>query len=715
MGDLFTTDVGDEILNKLYVTGFFSDIKLESQSNTLIIAVQERPIIANLIIKGDHAFDHELLLKALNTNHLAEGKIFDKSTLDQAILNLKSEYYNKGLYSIKITTKIVQLARNRVAVNVLIDEGDNAKIKSIKFIGNKHYTFRQLKNQMFLNTSNILSFWYKDDQYSNDKLSSDFDAIRALYLNNGYIDFKIISSQVQLSYDKQDVYLTINLSEGNQYRFGDIKISGDLKDVPANMLNSKLNIISKNTIVNQSILNSLIEELKGILGNYGYAFATITPVPDIDTKKHMVSYSLLINLDKKVYVRKININGNEKTRDVVVRRELRQNEASVYDASKIKRSKERLNQTAYYKNVDISLEPVANANNLVDLNLKVEENTTGAMKFGAGYAQGQGVLLDASISQANLFGSGKALALNASTSAISQSIGLSYTDPYALINGTSLGYDLYSTKYMPSYTNISSYNTQTIGARVRTSVPVTEYDKINFSLGFEANQITITGSDQPERFVSFVNRYGNNVNSIPLSIAWNRNTTDNYVWPNNGAIFNESFDMAAPFVGPQWYRFTLQNTWFKSLVGDLVWKINTQVGYINPYGDNGSVPFYNNYFMGGMLALRGYGINSVGVKDTDGSALGGTRQLLLTNDLLFPMPGIKDDRLVRLGLFYDIGSLWGGNGQLSGPLDELRASYGAEIIWMSPLGPIKASYGLPMFHKQQDTLQAFQFIFGLSF
>ena len=714
VGESVTEDTVDNIITKLYQTGFFKDVRVEEQDNVLIIDIVERPIISELTISGDKAFDHDILTKSLKDNGLAEGKIFDQSVIDEAILGLRSEYYNRGMYNVTITPTIIPLERNRVSVSIKINEGDPAKIVSILFVGNKAFSSAILNDEMYLNTGNWLSWWHKDNEYSSDKLSADVEKIRSYYLNRGYVNFKINFMQVQLTPDKKSVYITINLSEGDKYTIKDLKLAGDAKNVPLAEL-EPLILLKSGKVADQSLVTKTSENLKTQLGHYGYAFANVNPVPEFDDKEKTVSYTFFMDTGKKIYVRQINISGNNKTRDVVIRRELRQQENALYDSSAIKRSKDRINILGYFKSADIVPIAVPEIGDDVDLNVKVEETNTGSINFGVGYAQGQGVLLNGSISQSNLFGSGKSASLSASTSQLNQSISLSFTDPYYKPNGTSLGYDLYDNGYSPDQAGISPYSTQTLGGRVRLGVPVSEFDKINFSTGFENNQINLSSTNVPLRFVQFTNQYGSSVNDIPVSVGWVRNTTDSTLWPTTGALYNQTLDATMPYVGAQYYRFTSDNTWFTPLWStDYVWRSNAKFGTINAY--NGStVPFYQNYFLGGINSIRGYYIGTLGPKDTDGSSLGGTNELVWTNDILFPMPGLKDQHLVRLGVFYDMGSLWGGNSFGLTPQQSFRGSYGAALTWISPLGPIKLSYALPMFSQPNDDLQPFQFQLGTSF
>lgn len=714
VGDTLSPSQTDEIIHRLYNTGFFEDVRVEEQGSTLIVDVQERPVISKLEMTGTSEFDDKELLKSLKNNGLATGLIFDQSILDNAVLSIKTEYYNRGMYSVIITPVVTQLERNRVNINIKISEGSIAKIGGINFTGNKIYSNRELRSQIYLTTGNWMSWWYKDNQYSSDKLAGDLETIRSFYLNNGYIDFRLNSVQVQLTPDRKQIYITGNIFEGEQYRFKSVKLAGDYKDIPPNVL-APLITVKPNQIINQQVLNKNIETIKNTMGNYGYAFANVNPIPEVDIKTHTVAYTLFIDPGKKIYIRNINISGNDKTRDVVVRRELRQQEAALYNSQAIKRSKDRLDVLGYFKSTDVTTAPVSGVNDQVDMNVKVVENNTGSINFGVGYAQGQGVILNGGITQSNLFGSGKSASLNASTSALNQSISLSFTDPYYLANGTSLGYDIYDTAYTPGNIGISPYSTSTIGARIRTSVPVSEFDRINMSIGFENNQISINNATAPLRFIQFTNQYGDSVNAIPLTVSWARNTTDSSLWPTQGANYSQTVTATAPGVGAQYYKFDSVDAWYFPLSDDFTWKTNGELALVNSYGTNSQVPFYQNFLEGGPGSIRGYYIGSLGPKDTDGSSIGGTRWAMLSNNLMFPLPGVKDEKSVRMSVFYDMGTLFGGS-----PFDltaeqMFRASYGVGLLWISPMGPIQLSYAVPLFSQPNDTVQSFQFTMGQMF
>lgn len=714
VGEEINDEIADDIITNLYKTGFFKDVRLEKNNDILVITVFERPIISEITVTGDHEFDHDKLMEALKNNGLLSGKIFDQSTLDQAVLLLKSEYYNRGLYSVEVKSTVVGLIRNRVTININIIENSHAKIASIEFTGNKTFSNSNLLGVMELTSSTIFSWWNHNNQYSSDKLSLDLEKIRSLYFDKGYINFKINSVQIQLSSNKNYIYITINVKEGAQYKIGGISIKGELKDVPRNQVESLITV-KNGQIANLIEINKNIDDIKRKLGDYAYANATISIIPEIREINHLVFYTLFIDIGKKLYIRNINIIGNDKTRDTIIRRELRQVERSLYSSSKIERSKERLGLLGAFKNVEITQIPVSGVNNQIDLNLKVEEEKTASIRLGLGYTQGTGVSVYGALSENNLFGSGKALAFNANTSLLNQNMTLSFTDPYFLLNGTSLGYDLYYNNYTPNKANISPYSTQTLGFITRTGIPVSEYDTINFSAEYANNQINLNALNVPFRFIQFKSVYGGNVNEVPVSVSWKRDTTDSALWPTYGAKFEERFSISLPTIGPQYYQFTSKNSWYLSLTKNFTYKFNATLGIINPYGNTNFTPYYKNFYAGGITTLPGFYMGSLGPRDTDNSFMGGTREVLIENDILFPMPIIKDSKAVRLGIFFDMGSVWGGGNFNLTPEQMFRASVGIGAGWVSPLGVIRFSYAKPLFTQPNDILEPFQFTFGTNF
>jgi outer membrane protein insertion porin family len=714
VGNNFNSQSSDEIIHNLYDTGFFDNISIQFISSILTITVQEKPIIDNVKLIGEKEFDDEKLLKSLKMNGLSSGQIFDRSILDNAIKALRSEYINRGFYGIKIDGVVNDLPRNRVQITINFTEGNVAKIEQINFVGNSHFSMGKLKSLMFLSTGNALSFWYKDNQYANDKLNGDLEKIRSFYLNNGFLDFKINSVQVQLNLSKTAVIITANVTEGHQYFFDKVEIAGDTRDVSKADL-QKLISIEPGELFNESVLNNDIEEIKTELGNHGYAFAAVQVKQEIIAKDR-VKIILFIDTNKKIYVNQINISGNDKTRDTVIRREIRQKEVALYNATDIKKSKQKLDSTGYFKNTSIVTKPVPSSTDKIDLDVKVEENTGGTVTAGVGFQQGTQIIVNANLAQRNIFGSGKDVNLSAQASYVSQDVSASYVDPYFLANGTSLGYDLYYDRQSPNTVGISPYTSQTVGVRVSTGIPVAEYDKINTGLTIQSNLVAFKGNVIPLRFTEFTDIYGDQINQLIYSIGWKNNSLDNPNWPRNGALFSDNLDVSIPVMGAEYYKFLSNNTWFYSpsnqYLSALTWKVNGQIGFLNPYGSSPLVPFYQNFFEGGINSLRGYFLGTLGPKDIDGQSAGGTRWLGLTNDLMAPFPFVTE-KTVRVNAFFDMGTVWGGsiNYNLT-PAQEFRASYGAGIVWLSPLGSIRLSYAIPLFAEHNDRVERFQFAFG---
>ncbi len=713
VGNKFDSNISDEIIHSLYDTGFFDNIELQFKNSILTINIKEKPVIDNIKLVGEKEFDDEKLLKSLKMNGLSSGQIFDRAILDNAVKALRSEYVNRGFYAIKIDGAVTNLPRNRVQIVISFEEGKIAKIDQINFIGNKQFSTRQLKSFMFLNTGNLLSFWYKDNQYANDKLNGDLEKIRSYYLNNGFLDFKINSVQVQLNLDKTSVIITVNIVEGHQYFFDKVEIAGETKEVAKSKLQELISV-EPGDLFNESELNNDIEEIKTELGNHGYAFASVQVKQEI-VGKDRVKIVLFIDTGKKVYINQINITGNDKTRDTVIRREIKQKELAIYNATEIKKSKQKLDNIGYFKSTSIVTKPVPNSTDKIDLDVKVEENTGGTVSAGVGFQQGQQIILNGSLAQRNIFGSGKDVNLSAQVSYVSQDVSASYVDPYFLSNGTSLGYDIYYDRQSPNNVGISPYTSETVGLRVKTGIPVAEYDKINTGLTLQSNLVAFKGNVIPLRFTEFTDIYGDQINQLIYSIGWGNNSLDNPNWPRNGALFSDNLDVSVPVMGANYYKFLSNNTWFYSFPGyfsPLTWKINGQIGFLNPYGSSPVVPFYQNFFEGGINSLRGYYLGTLGPKDIDNQSAGGTRWLGVTNDLMLPFPFVTE-KTVRINAFFDMGTLWGGsiNYNLT-PEQEFRASYGAGIVWLSPLGSIKLSYAIPLFAEPTDRKEQFQFAFG---
>lgn len=712
VGDTFSDDKAESAIKALFATGFFADVRIETENNVVIVAIAERPVIAELNINGSKEFDSKQLKKALKDNGLAESRVFDKSVLEQAEQELKRQYYSKGKYSVEINTKVTKLERNRVAVTMDINEGVAARIKQIKVVGAKAFKEGDLLDEFALTDSGWLTWLTRDDQYSKQKLQGDLERLRSYYLNRGYFEFNIDSTQVSISPDKRDVYITVNVSEGEKYTVSDVRFAGDLT-VPEATIKPLAQIKPGDTFTRDKI-NDTVSAITDLLGNSGYAFANVNAVPEVDKEKRQVAFTFFVDPGRRVYVRRINVAGNTRTRDEVIRREMRQMESGWYDNQKIKRSKERLDLLGYFTDVNVETPAVTDTPDQVDVNVSVTEKPTGSVQLGAGFSQDNGFALSASISQSNFFGSGKAVSAGFNTDKVNEFYNLSFTDPYFTVDGSSLGYDIYRKTYDPSQKDRGQYKTKTDGIMLRMGVPVTEFDRINFSAGVERTKIGLF-SDSPKRYVDFVNEYSSSNMSFLASASWARDTRDSALWPTKGSVSKAAAEFALPGGDVQYYRFSVGNQWYFPLSKNLTLMLNGELGMVNSWS-NKKLPFYENFYLGGISSVRGFESGTIGAQDENNNAYGGTRRAVFNAEVLFPFPGMRDDKTLRLSTFFDVGTVFGG--QFNSGLtwrDNLRYSAGLGLSWVSPLGPMRFSFSQPLHKKSSDHLERFQFTLGTSF
>lgn len=712
VGDTFSDDKAEASIKALFATGFFADVRIETEGSVVIVAIAERPVIAELNINGAKEFDSAQLKKALKDNGLAESRVFDQSVLEQAEQELKRQYYSKGKYSVQITTKVTKLERNRVAVAMDIDEGVAARIKQMKIVGAKAFKEGDLLDEFALTDSGWLTWLTRDDQYSKQKLQGDLERLRSYYLNRGYFEFNIDSTQVSISPDKRDVYITVNISEGEKYTVSDVRFAGDLT-VPEATLKPLVQIKPGDTFTRDKV-NDTVTAITDLLGNSGYAFANVNAVPEVDKDKRQVAFTFFVDPGRRVYVRRINVAGNTRTRDEVIRREMRQMESGWYDNQKIKRSKERLDLLGYFTDVNVETPAVTDTPDQVDVNVSVTEKPTGSVQLGAGFSQDNGFALSASISQSNFFGSGKAVSAGFNTDKVNEYYNLSFTDPYFTVDGTSLGYDVYRKTYDPSQKDRGQYTTRTDGVMVRAGVPVTEYDRINFSAGVERTKIGLF-SDSPQRYIDFVNEYSSSNFSLLASASWARDTRDSALWPTKGNVTKTAAEFALPGGDVQYYRFSVGNQWYYPLTKSLTLMLNGELGMVNSWSKK-KLPFYENFYLGGISSVRGFESGSIGAQDENDNAYGGTRRAVFNAEVLFPFPGMRDDKSLRLSTFFDVGTVFGGQFN-SGTnwRDNLRYSTGLGLSWLSPLGPMRFSFAQPLHKKSGDHVERFQFTLGTSF
>lgn len=705
--DTLTEEKAADAVKTLYATGIFKDVRLEADGNVLVVTVVERPAISQIDFSGEKEFDKEKLREALKQIGLAQGRIFDRSLLEKAEQELKTQYLSRGKYAVEITTTVTPLERNRVAINFAISEGEVAKIKQISTVGNKVFTDSDLRDLFVLRTPGLLTWYSKNDQYSKQKLEGDLESLRSNYLNQGYLEFAIDSTQVAIAPDKKDIYITINLTEGEKFTVSDVRLAGELLLPEAEL--RKLIQLKKGDTFSREKLTESTKLITDRLGNEGYAFANVNPVPDIDREKKQVAFTLYVDPGRRVYVRRINISGNTTTRDEVVRREMRQLEGGWYSSDKLKRSKTRIDKLGFFSEVNVDTVNVPGAPDQVDIEVKVVERPTGNLLFGVGYSTAEKVILSGSISQANLFGTGNSLSLQVNSGSINRVYALSFTNPYFTDDGVSLGADIYKRNVDATELNsVTPYKTSTLGTGVRAGVPITEFDTINYGLAVEKTDVEVF-SNSPPQYIDFVNEFGTSNTALIGTAGWQRDGRDSAIYTTSGLMQRVNLELAVPPAELRYYRATYRADWWVPIRRENVLQLTGQIGYAAGYMDK-PLPFYKNFYLGGIGSVRGYETSSIGPKDSAGNALGGPTQLVFNSEYYFPFPGLEKDKSVRLSVFVDAGSV-------SDNFDfgEMRYSAGLAMSWFSPVGPIKISFGKALNKKEGDQTQPFQFSLGTTF
>jgi outer membrane protein insertion porin family len=709
VGDRVTDEKAAAAIKALFATGFFKDVRLEVEGDVLLVMIEERPAIATLDFSGLKAFDKNQVLKINRESGLAEGRIFDRAVLDRAEQELKRQYLSKGLYGVEIKTTVTPLERNRVGISFAIVEGDVSKIRRINIVGAQAFKESDLLEQIELSEGGWLSWYSKDNQYSKPKLTADLETLKSFYLNRGYLEFAVESTQVSITPDKKDIYITIGISEGRKYTVSDVKLAGDLIVPEAEL--RKLIELKPGDVYNGEKLSNSTKKIQERLGNEGYAFANANAAPDIDKEKQTVAFTIFVDPARRVYVRRINIAGNTRTRDEVIRREMRQLEGSYYDGAKITESKKRLDRLDYFKDTSVETPPVAGSPDQIDVNVKVEEKPTGQLLLGAGFSSSDKLVLSTSISQANIFGSGKTVALSVSTGSTNKIYSLSQTDPYFTVDGVSRGFDLYRRDFNAANVNLGDYNTSSYGGGVRFGYPFTPVDTLVFGLAIDRTQYNVA-SDGPQRLLNYVATFGADTVTIPATFNWVRDTRDSALAPRSGRFQNTGFEIGIPGGNVQYAKFNYLQRWYVPLGRYYTLYLRGDLGIGKGFGGK-PLPTFKMYYAGGIGSIRGYNTNSVGPRDTDGSILGGDKRFTGSAEILTPFPGLTKDRSVRLSFFTDAGEVYGSGGGVwvPGP----RFSAGVGINWQSPFGPLSVSYAFPLNKKPGDDIQHLQFTVGTSF
>lgn len=710
VGETMTDEKAAQAIRALFGTGFFRDVRLEVDQNVLVVVVEERPAIASIDFVGMKEFDKEQVKKGLRDVGFQEGRTFDRAQLEQAEQEIKRQYLTRGKYGVVVTTTVTPVERNRVGINFGIDEGEVAKILSISIVGNLVFAEKDLLALFVLRTPGWITWYTKNDQYSRQKLQGDLENLRSYYLNRGYLDFNIESTQVSITPDKRDIYITVNISEGEKYMVSDVKIGGDPIVAPEELY--KLVTIRPGEAFSRERLTATSKRIVDRLGNEGYAFANANAVPDVDRDKRTVAFTFTVDPGRRVYVRRINVTGNTRTRDEVVRRELRQLEGAFYDASMLQLSKQRIDRTGYFAEVEVETPPVTGTTDQVDVMIRVKERPTGAIMLGVGFSSNDQLILQGGISQSNIFGSGNTLSAQLNKGSYSRVLSLSFTQPYYTVDGVSRGFDVYNRANDASVLNLGNYTTDSLGAGVRYGIPISERDTIGLGLSAERTKLELF-SNSPVRMLAFENLYGSEYQFIIGTAGWTRDTRDSVIWTTRGNLQRVTTEVTLPVGTLRYYKVGYENQWFYPLSQTFTLMLRGDIG-VGDGLDDKDLPFFKNYYAGGVTSVRGYNTSSLGPRDpNDDSIIGGSRRLVGNAELLFPMPGSGLDRSVRLSVFLDGGQVFGPQQKIS--LDDLRYAVGLGVGWNSPVGPLKFSVARPLNSKEFDNVQRLQFTLGQAF
>jgi outer membrane protein insertion porin family len=705
VGDTIDEQKAQAALRALYATGFFQDVRLEAENEVLVVFVRERPAIAQIDFSGMREFDPDNIRKALRELGMAEGRIFDRSALENAEKEIKRQYLSRGLYGAEVQTTVTPLERNRVGINIAVTEGETAKIRGINIVGSAAFKEEELLGQFVLRTPGWLTWYTKHDRYSRERLAADLETLRSFYQNSGYLDFGVDSTQVSITPDRSGIYITVNIHEGEKYTVSQVQLSGQML-VPREEL-EKLIQLKPGDVFSRERLAASTRAIADRLGNEGYAFANANAIPELDKEKRSVAFNIVIDPGRRVYVRRIDVSGNTKTRDEVVRREMRQLEGAFYDASKIQLSRRRIDRTQYFSEVGVETQPVEGSPDQVDVVFNVKEKPTGAVLLGVGFSSTEDIALSASLTQSNVFGTGKFLSLNVNSGRVNTVYSVSYLDPYYTVDGVSRGFDVYKRKTDATSLDVSPYVTDAVGGGVKFGYPVSEVVTFDFGVNLESVELT-TFANSPLQYLNFVNQFGNQYAYGAATAGIARDTRDSLIRVTSGTYLRASTEVAGGDL--QYYRLGYQHQWYYPLTRDLTFSLGGELGYAAGYADR-PLPFFKNFFVGGPNSVRGYRSFSLGPRDVLGNATGGNRKLTGSAEILFPMPGAKRDPSLRLAAFVDAGQVYVNKYEPS----DLRYSTGLSLFWSSPLGPLRLSFAYPLNAESGDRIQRLQFTFGYGF
>ncbi len=768
-GDLLTSSNARSAMRELYRTGFFQDIELSREGDILVITVLERPAIAAVSLSGNKAIKDDDLYRVLHDIGLSEGEVFDRLELDRLQQELVKQYYSQGRYAVKVDTRVTELERNRVRIAIVIDEGDVAKIKHINIVGNETFTDDEIRKEFEANVQPLWKFWSKEGQYSREKLSGDIEKLRSYYLDRGYVDFNVESTQVSISPDKQKIYITANVVEGDVYGVDDVQLTGDLVIDEGTL--RRLILVQPGEIFSRKKVEQSVENITGILANIGYAFANVNPITDVDRDNRLVSLNFFVDPGKRVYIRRIEFVGNSKTKDEVLRREMRQMEGAWFSQAAIDRSRVRMQRLTYFESVEVETPAVPGTDDQVDVIVTVTERPAGSFTVGLGYSQVQGLIASLSVQQDNFIGSGKRLGLGISHSSIINSINLSFDNPYWTDDGVSRGFYARYQEFDQGAANISTFTSSEWALGVNFGIPVTEVDYIRSGGGYRNSQLNIGRFTPctPEEAASgvcneleFVLRPrlgdplshsldfdGNGIltpderefDVFDWTLSWSRDSRNHFLNPTRGSAQSLTLQMALPGSSREYYKIYYRGAKYWPMWGGLVFSVKGNIGYGDAYDDydresqavelpfdepiggdcdptdlmklDTGLPFFEHFYSGGVRDLRGYDDNTLGPKDALCYSVGGDFKVAGGMELAFPTPFAGGQSGTRIALFVDTGYVYENLDAFE--VDKLRGSFGLSVTWEAPIGPIVISYAFPFRDQPGDRTEDLQFSFGTTF
>ena len=708
VGDTYTDETGSAAIRALYALGLFNDVRLDVQGDVLVVIVQERPTVAQIDFAGNREFTKEVLQNALRDAGMTAGRPYDKALIDRAEQEIKRQYINRSLYGAEVQTTVTPVARNQVNLAFNITEGQPARIKDIHIVGNRVFSESKLKDLFDLDTGGWLSWYTKSNQYSRAKLNADLEALRSYYLTRGYLDFKIDSTQVAMSPDKESMSITINITEGERFVVSGVRLEGNYLDREDEF--KSLITIKPGEPYNADEVTATTKAFTEQFGNYGYAFATVNADTEVDSGNHRVAFVIKAAPGRRAYVRRINIEGNTKTRDEVIRREFRQFESSWYDGEKIRLSRDRVDRLGFFTDVGVSTAEVPDAPDQVDLVVTVKEKPTGSVQIGAGYSSAEKLSFTFGLSQDNAFGSGNQLDLQLNTGKYNRTVVVSTTDPYFTSDGVSRTVEAYYRSAKPYQDQGGNYRLITMGAGLKFGVPVTEQDTVYLGVNAERTEIR-TGTNIPAAYLAYAERFGYKSTSFPFTVGWSRDTRDSALAPNEGR-YQRLFGELGLLGDARYVKTNYQYQQYVPLSKQYTLAFNGELGWGK--GLSGQpFPVFKNFYSGGLGSVRGFEQATLGPRDVTGSFIGGARKITLNTEFITPFPGAGNDRTLRLFGFVDVGALLGEHEKIE--RDAFRASAGVGVSWISPMGPLRFAFAVPVRKKAGDRIEKFQFQIGTSF